>query len=356
MMRGAAAGIAVAIALLACAGSALADSATLAVTTDAGVSDPVAYIPRNFTLSGSGAAGTYLFVKHRAAGGPPCAASAYTDSGTFLDASFYGVPVNGAFTMRRVLTWRAPGTWMLCYWFASSETKFATPITQIISVRQPPGSITATANPSPVTAGEQATITVSGTTEASRRVYAKIRTADGTPCGPTFDSDPGGGMISGWTVGAAFSITTYLNNPVLGQYLVCTWLAGDEDDQLPVAASSQVVDVVRGRPIVVSRVNVLDCRTRTTLKRVRVKRIRSVCLRFRFSSAPLRGETLSLSYVTPKRRTYKTVSLKSAGGKSQTLVKAALPVRAYRHRHGNWRAILRVPGHQVSSIRFKVTN
>jgi hypothetical protein len=50
------------------------------------------------------------------------------------------------------------------------------------------------------------------------------------------------------------------------------------------------------------------------------------------------------------------VAVTSPGGKSQTLVKAALPVRAYRHRHGSWRAILRIPGHQVSNIRFKVTS
>jgi hypothetical protein len=355
MMRGTVVGIAVAVAVLAGAGSALADSASLSVTTDAGVSDPVAYIPRNFTLSGSGSGGKYLFVKHRAAGGPPCASSVYTDSGTFLDAAFYGAPMNGAFSIRRVLTWRTPGTWMLCYWFATEETAIAAPITQLIGVRQPPASIVATPNPDPLTAGEQATITVSGTTEATRRVYAKLRAADGRPCAPTFDADPGGSMIAGWTVSAAYSIATYVNDPVLGQYLVCTWLAGESDDQLPVAASSQVINVVRGRPIVVSSVTPLDCRTRSKLKRVRARRVKSVCLRYRFSSAPLRGEQLSLSYMTPKRRTYKTVTLKSPGGRSQTLVRAALPARAYRHRHGTWRAILRIPGHQLSSIGFKVT-
>jgi hypothetical protein len=356
MMRGAIAGTAVAIALLAGASSALADSATLSVTTDAGVSDPVAYIPRNFTLSGSVTGSKLLFVKHRAAGGPPCAASAYTDPGTFLDSAFYGVPVSGPFSIRRVLTWRMPGTWMLCYWFASAETAPATPITQLVSVRQPPASIAATVDPTAPVAGEQATITLSGATEATRRVYAKIRPADGTPCAPTFDADPGGSMTDGWTVSGAYGIPTLLNDPVLGRWLVCMWLAGESDDALPVATASQVFDVVRGRPIVVSKVNVLDCRTRTTLKRVRVKTIRSVCLRYRFSSAPLRGERLSLSYMTPKRRTYKTVAVTSPGGKSQTLVKAALPVRAYRHRHGSWRAILRIPGHQVSNIRFKVTS
>jgi hypothetical protein len=354
-MRGAVAGIAVTVGLLAGAGSALADSASLTVTTDAGVSDPVAYIPRNFTVSGSVTGAKKLFVKHRAAGGPPCAGSAYTDPGTFLDTSFYGATVSGPFSITRVLTWRTPGSWMLCYWFANAETAPAPAITQVVSVRQPPGSIGAAVNPVAPVAGEHATITLSGATEATRRVYAKIRPADGTPCAASFDADPGGAMTDGWTVTGAYSIPTYLNNPVLGRWLVCMWLAGESDDQLPVAQSSQVFDVVRGRAIVVSSVNVLDCRTRTTLKRVRVKTTRSVCLRYRFSSPPLRGEKLSLSYMTPKRRAYKTVTLKSAGGKSQTLVKAALPTRAYRNRHGMWRAILRVPGHQVSSIRFKVT-
>jgi len=355
MMRGALAGLATAVALLVGAGSALADTATLSVTTSTGQPDSVAYIARVFTLSGTGTVGKYLFVKHRAAGGPPCAASAYTDPGTFLDASFYGVPMSGgAFSLQRTLTWRAPGTWMLCYWFAGAETTVATPITQVITVRAPPASIAATVIPTQPKAGDEGTITVAGTTEAPRRVYAKIRAADATPCAPTFDADPGGSMISGWSVEGAFSIKTNLNDPVLGQWLVCMWLAGTSDDQLPVAASSQVFTVVRARPVVVSSVTLLNCRGHNRLSRVRAT-IRSVCLRYRFSSAPLAGEHLSLSYITPKGRIYKSVGMTSRGGKSQTLTKAALPVRAYRHRHGTWRAILRMGRHQLSSIRFKVT-
>jgi hypothetical protein len=356
MMRIALASLVATLALLSSAGAALADTASLSVTTDAGLPDPVAYIPRVFTVSGTSSGSVHLYIKHRAAGGAPCAASAYTDSGTFLDGAFYGVPISGSFTMMRALTWRRPGTWMVCFWMAAEETSIATPTTQVMTVRAPPAAIGATMNPNPARAGDPAQFTVAGTTEAPRRVYAKIRAADGTPCGPTFDADPGGSMIAGWSVAGAFAIKANLDNPVLGQYLVCTWLAGDSADDLPVAGPvAQVFGVVRPRAIRVSSARAVNCKTHRKLRRIRATKVKSVCMRYGFYSPPLAGERLSLSYVTPARRVYKTVASTSRGARAIVLKGAALPSRAFKRRRGTWRAILRVDNHELTRTTFKVT-
>ncbi|HEX7298624.1 MAG TPA: hypothetical protein VF257_06435 [Solirubrobacteraceae bacterium] len=357
-MRGALASLVTTVALLGSAAPALADSASLSVTTSTGQADPVAYIPRIFTVSGSASgAGKHLYIKHRAAGGAACAPSAYTDSGTFLDASFYGVPVTGAFSLQRILTWRAPGTWMLCFWLATDETAIATPATQTITVRTPAANIGATVSPNPVRAGDRARIAVAGTTEAPRRVYAKIRPADGPSCGPSFDADPGGEMVDGWSVDGAFSIDAYVNDPVVGRYLVCMWLAGSSDDGAPVAGpQAQIFDVVRGRPVVVSSAVALNCKTKRVIRHIgHAGRVKSVCMRYRFSSPPAEGERLFVSYVSPKRGTYKTVRATWPAGQARTLTTATLPARAYKHRRGLWRAILRVGGKQVRSTAFRVT-
>jgi hypothetical protein len=133
------------------------------------------------------------------------------------------------------------------------------------------------------------------------------------------------------------------------------WLAGESDDELPVAAVGQDFTVVRARPIVVSATTLLNCRSKSKLRKVVARKVRSVCLRYKFRSAPLRGERLSVTYVTPAHRTYKTVKLTSRGGTSQTLATAALPVRAYRHRKGLWRVLLQIDNHQVSNRVFRVT-
>jgi hypothetical protein len=354
MMRIAMATMVATVVLLAGATAALADTASISVTTPDGRSDPVAYIPRLFTVSGTAGATERLYIKHRAAGGAPCAASAYTDSGTFLDAAFYGVTVSGSFSMQKTLSWRTPGTWMLCFWLAGDETSLTTPITEVMTVRSPGAVISATMTPNPARAGDPARVTVGGTSEAPRRVYAKIRVADGTACGRTFDADPGGSMIAGWSVEGAFAIRADLNTPTLGQYLVCMWLAGDSDDVLPAAGPvAEVLGVVRPRPIRVSSASAVNCKTHRKLGRIRATRVKSVCMRYGFSSPPLAGERLSLSYVTPAHGIYKTVGSTSRGARAVVL--KALPARAYKRRQGTWRAILRVDNHQLSSTTFKIT-
>jgi hypothetical protein len=349
-------GLAAVVALavsLATAGAALADSAAIGVATADGGSDPVAYIARVFSISGTASAAENLYVKHRPAGGAPCAPTAYSDPGR-LSTGFYGPAVNGAFNVQRVWTWDAPGVWTFCMWLASSETTITTPIAQTISFRTPGGQIAASINPATPVTGQRAQVTIAGTTEAPRRIWTKIRSASGPPCAPTYDLDPGQSMIDGWDADGAFDDKRYTTQPTPGQYLVCSWLAGSSYDPLPIAGPQALAFTVVSPPPIVSSVATLNCRSRRPVTRLRAGKVKAVCLRYRFSRPPSAGAPVSVSYVTPARRTYKTASSTWPQGRSQTLTSAALPARAYKHRRGTWRAILRVAGRQIKSSSFRV--
>jgi hypothetical protein len=346
--------LATSAALLAGAEGALAASASIAVTTADGRLDPAAYLPRVFTISGVADTGGRLFVKHRAAGGGGCAPNALTDSGEWLDASVYGAPVSGPFTFQRVLTFKKPGTWMFCFWLAPDETTITTPMTQTIAFRSPAGAIGATVRPATARPGQRAYVTVSGQSEAPRRVYAKVRAANGVPCAPSYDADPGEFMIDGWSVDGAYTINANTTQKARGRYVICMWLAGSSDDTLPAAGPVQQLFDVAPPPAAVSSVATLNCRSRTAVGRVQRAKVKSVCLRYRFSRTPVAGARVQVSYLTPANRTYKTVTSTWPGGRARTLITASLPGRAYKHRRGTWRVVLRVAGTQIKRSSFRV--
>jgi hypothetical protein len=340
--------------LLAGAEGALAASASIAVTTADGRPDPAAYLPRVFTISGSADISERLFVKHRATGGGGCGPSALTDSGEWLDASVYGAPVSGPFTFQRALTFKRPGTWMFCFWLAPDETTITTPISQVITFRSSAGTIGASLRPTTPRPGQRAYVTVSGQSEAPRRVYAKVRAANGVPGAPSYDADPGEFMIDGWSVDGAYTINANTTQSAPGRYVVCMWLAGSSDDTLPAAGPVQQLFDVAPPPAAVSSVATLNCKSRKAIGRVQRGKVKSVCVRYRFSRAPLAGARVQASYMTPANRTYTTVTSTWPGGKARTLTTASLPGRAYKHRRGTWRVVLRVAGVQVKRSSFRV--
>src|ERR1039457_921107 len=187
------------IAVLMWSGMALADSASISVTTTSGQSDPAAGVPRIFTLSGVASVPEHVYVKSRAPGGAPCAPTADSDTGSGIERYGdwgYGEEVNGDFSFQKVFTWEPPGTEVFCIWLASSGSTITTPITQTITFRAPNGTITATVNPITPTPGEKATITVTGSSEAPEKVFAKIRPSGGAPCAQTYDADSGSSLIN----------------------------------------------------------------------------------------------------------------------------------------------------------------
>lgn len=245
--RATACGFIAASGLMAAAGPAFADSVTLSVTTTTGESDPVAGIGRTFTLSGSSAAPTNVYVKYRAAGGAPCSSSAFTDSGASPFGAFYNVPVNGAFSIPIAATWTDPGTFVFCYWLAPTQSSVATPFTQAITFRSPTGTITATINPIAPQINQPATITVTGASEAPAYVFARIRPTGGA-CAPTYSVDTGTGIISNSPVNGAFSIPQTYTPTTTGNYVLCLWLAASSSDPTPVAGPQPQPFTVVGPP------------------------------------------------------------------------------------------------------------
>jgi hypothetical protein len=226
------------VAVLMWSGTALADSASVSVTTTSGQSDPTAGVPRIFTVSGVASVPEYVYVKSRAPGGAPCAPTADSDTGSTIEEYGdwgYGEEVNGDFSFQKVFTWEPPGTEVFCIWLASSGSAITTPITQTITFRVPNGTITATVNPITPTPGEKATITVTGSSEAPEKVFAKIRPSGGAPCAQTYNADSGSNLIDEDEVNGAFTEQATTTQATTGTYLICLWLAGSPNDTSPIA-------------------------------------------------------------------------------------------------------------------------
>ena len=238
------------IAVLVCSGTALADSASLSVTTTSGQSDPAAGVPRIFTLSGVASVPEHIFVKWRAPGGAPCAPTAESDTGSSFDdyGWGYGEEVNGDFSFQKVFTWEPAGTEVFCIWLASNERTITTPITQTITFRAPNGTITATVNPITPTPGEKATITVTGSSEAPEKVFAKIRPSGGAPCAQTYNADSGSNLIDEDEVNGAFTEQATTTQSTAGTYLICLWLASSPNDTSPIAGPQPETFTVAAPP------------------------------------------------------------------------------------------------------------
>ena len=84
-------------------------------------------------------------------------------------------------------------------------------------------------------AGQVATVTIAGSSEAPKRVYAKLRPAGGAPCATSYDADSGRNLVGGTNVNGAFSVPATTTQTTAGQYLICLWLADSTSDGAPVA-------------------------------------------------------------------------------------------------------------------------
>lgn len=231
--------------LLLVTGVAQADSATLNITDATGKPDPASDLPRVLTVSGTVGAAQRIYVAYRATGGAPCAPSYDTDTGRGL---FSGENANGAFSFKTTYTFPSSGTFMFCIWIASSSGAAVTPITQTITLRAPTGTITATFSPVTPRPGKNFTVTVTGSSEAPKRVYAAVQSA-ATACAPTFESDTGTSLIDGQSVNGAFSVQATTSLPIAGQFVVCLWLADGSQDVSPIAGPQpQPISIVAPPP------------------------------------------------------------------------------------------------------------
>jgi hypothetical protein len=259
-MRGVAAGI-VALACLAAAPAARADTASISFLDASGRADAVADVGRVWAVSGNTTAAKRVYIRYRAPGGAPCAPSASSDAGDngFTDFSgtgdqFNGAAVNGDFTLRKTGRWLRPGTFMFCIWLADSESAVTTPIRQDVTFRAATGAISGSVAPVNPKPGESATVTITGASEAPKRVYAEIRPAGGPPCAISATADSGRRLVDGTSVNGSFTLTATARESTPGEYLVCMWLADSEGDTAPVAGPQPASFTVQ-RPCIVPRVS-----------------------------------------------------------------------------------------------------
>lgn len=204
------------------AGTASAESVNLTVLDASGVNDPAQDLGRVFTFTGnaSGSSQLYLFVKHRNPGGAPCAPTYALDSG---DGDIGATSVSGSFAIQRTLTWDAAGPVLYCMWISYDSSEPTTPFSQVITFREPNGSIRLVSVGKPV-ARRAGQIVVSGSSEAPRFIYVKSRAAGGAVCGPTYNEDSGDGVLGGRSVNGAFSFRVPLTWPDVRAVQFCAWL------------------------------------------------------------------------------------------------------------------------------------
>lgn len=363
-MRRLASAVAVVGATFAFAAQAHADSATIKVLTTDGRVDPVAGVSRIWSISGQATNRVGLMVKYRPVGGQQCAPTAETDSGRwlrwwYLSGGDANKKVEGVFDSRDAFVWEdEPGTFQFCIWLADRPSTIVTPITQVITIRRPTGTITATINPPVPQPGDPITVTVTGTSESPKRVFATYRPA-GAPCAPNYSTDTGRGLIDGDQVDGTFSIPVMIHNSEMtaGEYVVCLWLADASYDSAPIAGPQpQPFSVVAPPPPPprVSSGRITNCVSDRRLSRFRARRVRTVCARYVFSTAPQPGARVTVTFVRPNGRKHTTKRLIWSEDQQQPVIAGRLSSRAYRNRRGKWRAILRVDGRQLHTVSFTV--
>ncbi len=231
-----------ALGALVCAPTALGDRSVITNLDAAGRDDPVALVPRTFTVVANTSVKKRVLIKYRAVGGAPCAPSANSDSGTWALQWPYYFEINGDKTTGEVKTWSTTGPLMFCTWLADNGSSVATPITQTITFRSPTSTIDASQSPSPATAGADFIIGASLTTEAPARFYATLANP-GVACAGTFGSDSGSELTDGTEVNGTASFQWKVNRPA-GTYMLCTWLAKSASDTAPIARQSFPISVV----------------------------------------------------------------------------------------------------------------
>jgi hypothetical protein len=314
-----------------------ADSASLSVTTTGGQSDPVAGVPRIFTVSGTAAVPADVYVKFRAPGGAPCAPNAKEDSGsTFgsidpLEGFAYGYDeVNGMFQMQHVFTWPTPGPEVFCIWVAhtegepwNTEEKITAPFTQTIDFRAPTGTITATVSPLTPQPGQAATVTVTGASESPAYVYAKIRPAGGAPCAPDYEADSGETLIYQQEANGSFSLPSTTQQK-RGTYLICLWLASAANATPPIAGPQPETFTVGARAPCVVPSSGSGTRRAAAERRLRASHCEVGRIRYAHSTRVRRGAVIGFAPGSRTRR--------PAGTRVEILVSSGPPLR-HRVRH-----------------------
>lgn len=224
-----------------------ANAVSFRVLDTSNVEDPVEDVARTFVFEGTADAPTRIYVKYRAAGGAPCAPSAFSDSGVAIDP--YDDAVNGNFRIAYAETWRTSGSYLFCMWLAPTSSTVAPSFSRTVTFRNPNGSVSIAAAPVVFLPRVAGTLTVSGVSEAPRRLYVKYRASGGAPCAPSPFADSGQGIDPyDVAVNGAFSIKELRSFDRPASLVLCAWLREGSSDIEPVGTTPSAFNLLVRAP------------------------------------------------------------------------------------------------------------
>src|SRR3954453_22667365 len=189
--------------------------------------DPTEDEPVTVTVAGTSEAGRRLFVL-RQPSTYPCASTPYGDIGTWQTTSS-GDALSGSFSKSYTFTPADAGTYFICAYIGVDA--YSTPSatrSASVGVRLPQASIDSPAFSADPTEQEPVTVTVSGTSEAGRRLFV-LRQPSTYPCGSTPYGDIGTWLTtsSGDAVSGAFSQSYSFTPSDAGTYFICAYVGED---------------------------------------------------------------------------------------------------------------------------------
>ncbi|WP_217925097.1 hypothetical protein [Miltoncostaea oceani] len=229
-------------------------------------STPVAEIATTFGADVQSDAQSWLHVKYRPAGGAGCAPSPEADPGSYLVNNVRGT---GARRISVLETFSSAGTYLLCGWLRDADFNVLAAQTGTLVVRAPLANVVMTA-PALAPLRRAFVVTFSGQTEAPRYLYVAYRAAGGAPCAPTPASETGTWIASGDRVEGAFSFPKTVTLDTLGNFMVCGWLASNQDDLAPLARFetklTNVRPTVASAPAALTKVGVSGRRLSTGIR------------------------------------------------------------------------------------------
>lgn len=202
-----------------------------------------------------------LYVRTRAQGGPACAPTPYTDPGTYVVGypSYYDIAV-GDTALSKVLTWSSPGAFRYCAWLSSGTD--SGPIDArsegTFTVASPVGAITAVVAPPAVQKDQSFVVTVNGTSEVSRTLLWRLRSAAEPACTAQPSLDPGTASFTKQdTVLGNFSIPITLSIGEFGTYRFCSWVASNSSDIAALGVNETTISVPAPPAIVATRTSIV---------------------------------------------------------------------------------------------------
>jgi hypothetical protein len=208
--------------------------------------------PVTVTLSGTSEANRYLYAFWRTSG--TCASTAADEDAAGASrplAPSYGVAVSGSFTNAYTFTPTETGTHRICAYISEQSSSLPlTSRTDTVSVRAPGASLSTPVISADASEGKPVTVTLSGTSEAGRYLYAFWRTS-GTCASTAADEDAAGAsrpLAPSYGVAVSGSFTkAYTFTPTeTGTHRICAYIS-EQFSSEPLARSEAELTVRRPR-------------------------------------------------------------------------------------------------------------